>query len=268
MGRCERLDGEEVMTRFFFLGPFFVPLDSVYLTRFSGKRVALPVRRNTKSIAFAYFRWLAGPVILFVTFLASRTEADGPPQLSNASKVTLAIMVAAWLGFVFIAGRTWGREARQRRMLSACVGHGAPPELLFTGATRLVVDDLERSWDKLLATVSYRSSAKAGGSWKEVYPHEVPKNLLALYYALCRYQAAASEEEDEQEAMTTRARFVWDRIEQQLAQGQRIGGAAYGNLLKVAPLSDRVPRTGPFDTSTSVGSRPVAADADGAVDAA
>jgi hypothetical protein len=178
MGRCERLDGEGVVTRFFFFGPFFVPLDSVYALGFSSKDGALPVRRHARSIALAYFRWLLAPLALFVTFLASRTEVEGPPQLSNVGKVSLAILIAAWLGIVFITGRTWGREMRQRRLLSGCVGHGAPPELLFAGAARLVVNDLEKVWEKLVPAGSYRGSAKESGWWKGAFPHEVSESSL------------------------------------------------------------------------------------------
>ncbi len=54
MGRCEALDGEGVTTHFFFLGPFFVPLETVYSVGHRGRTRAFQVRRHAKSIALAY----------------------------------------------------------------------------------------------------------------------------------------------------------------------------------------------------------------------
>jgi hypothetical protein len=168
-----------------------------------------------KSIALAYLRWLVAPLVLAITFIAACSDEPGPPHLSETAKLTLAIMVCVWLAFVFLAGRTWGRAARQRHLLSACIGHGAPPELLFAGTLSLVIEDLERTWEKLAANEeSHRSDRGATPSWKAVYPQDVSKRTLPIYYALCRYEAALSGDE----VMTNRARLSWDRMERDWAK--------------------------------------------------
>jgi hypothetical protein len=214
MGRCETLDGESVFTKFLLLGPVFVPLDSFYAFGFWGRHGGFPIKRCAKSIAFAYLRWFVAPVVLFIGFFSAMGPEATSPHLTNASGVVLTILLAAWLASVLLSGRTWGREARERRILALSVGHGAPPERLFSGTLRLVLEDLERLWEVSSAgDASYRSDARASRSWKDVYPNELSERLLPIYYALCRYQAASVDDVEEAEVMTTRARFVWERIE-------------------------------------------------------
>jgi hypothetical protein len=195
MGRCEGLDGEGVTTHFFFIGPFFVPLDTVYTVGHWRSARAFQVKRHAKSIALAYLRWCVAPLVMCIAFIAAE-----PPQLSDGGKLTLALMATAWLGLVFLTGRAWGRTARQRRVLSASVGHAAPPELLFSGTLGLVMEDLDRVWSKLAAEEE---------SWRDLFPKDVSLRTLPLYYTLCRYEAALADEQ----VMRNRARLAWSRIE-------------------------------------------------------
>lgn len=214
MGRCEALNGEGVTTHFFFIGPFFVPLDTVYSVGHWRSARAFQVKRHAKSIALAYLRWCIAPLVMFIAFIAA-----GPPELSAAGKLTLTLMGTVWLGLVFLTGRTWGRAARQRRALAALVGHGAPPELLFSGTLGLVLEDLDGAWAKLAAKEeSYRSEGKATLSWRDLFPKDVSPRTLPLYYTLCRYDAALSDEQ----VMRNRARLAWRRIEEDWTKYDRL----------------------------------------------
>ena len=123
LGRCEILDGQGVRTQFVFLGPLLVPCDSVY----GSYKAAFPVHRPMKSVLYAYARWVVAPLAFGVACIAS--DGLGP--------VAIAVGIA-WLALVFVAGRTFGEEARQRRLLASLVGHGAPPEILFRGTLQLL----------------------------------------------------------------------------------------------------------------------------------
>jgi hypothetical protein len=210
LGRCEILEGEGVMTNFFFVGPFLLPLDTVYSIGLWRGRRGFAVKRHAKSVALAYFRWFVAPLALLITFIAGAGNSKGSPQLSDGVTLTLVLMLMAWLALIFVVGRTRGRDARQRRMLSAFAGHGAPPELLFSGTLGLVAENLNRAWvEHGAAEESYRADAKSAVSWKDLYPKDVPSSSLPLYYALCRYEAALADEP----VLANRARLAWDRIE-------------------------------------------------------
>ena len=215
IGRCEMLDGEGVVTHFVFLGPLLVPLDSVYALDVWRARRAFQVRRNTKSIALAYLRWMVAPLVLMITFIAFAGNQEGPPELGFAAKVTLGVMGASWLALVSLAGRSYGASARQRRVLASFVGHAAPPELVFDGLSSMVIDDLEPTWSALAGREqSYRADGVASASWRDLYPKDVPTEALPLYYTLCRYEAARSGEH----VMANRARLAWARVEQHWAE--------------------------------------------------
>jgi hypothetical protein len=184
MGRCEGLDGEFVFTRFFFLGPFLVPLETIYMLGLSPDAPRFHVKRHGTSIALAYLRWVVAPITLLIVFIAFAGNAEGPPALQGSAVATLAAVVAIWLALVFLTARTWGRAARERRVLASCVGVAVRPEILFDGTLSLVIDHLERAWKEL-------SVGEGGGqAWRELYPKDVVPVHLPLYYALCRYDAA------------------------------------------------------------------------------
>jgi hypothetical protein len=224
LGSCERLGDERVVTRFAFLSFVFVPLDSLYVIGpWRGHR-GFQVRKSGKSIALAYARFLT-PIVPFFTYVAFAANAEGAPTLSAGQITTLALMGLGWLALFFVAGRTFGRAARQRRALAHHAGIAAPPEILFDGTLGLVLEDLERAWKSAASKEDayraepYRSTVAAVPAWRDLFPKDVAPSTLSLYYALCRYAAALSGEE----VLTNRARIAWERIER---EGGGLGGAS------------------------------------------
>ena len=193
LGSCEIIDGQRVFTRFFFLGPFLVPMDSAYV---AGTGEPFPVRRHSKSIALAYARWIVLPLAMAITFIAGAGSQSGAPEMSGPVESALIALAVVWFGLVFVAGRVRGDEARKRRVMNSQVGHAAAPEWLFDGTVSIVLDELSEKW-------------KPKKSWRDTYPKDVPPNLLPLYYTLCRYEAVRTN----RQVMATRARLSWHRLE-------------------------------------------------------
>jgi hypothetical protein len=208
LGRCDRLDGEGVVTEFLLFGPFLWPMGGAYVVGAGPRARRFPVERQLRSIVIAYLRWVVVPLVTLCTYCGLDARADSSMRVT----ATMSGFGALWMALLFVAGRTRGRGARQRRMLGDFVGHKAPPEVLFSGTQRLVVDALDSLWTAMATREdSYRALAVPVPPWRECYPKDVPATLLPLYYALCRYEAALSGET----VPANRARLAWDRIERE-----------------------------------------------------
>ena len=118
-------------------------------------------------------------------------------------------VVVAWIGLIFLTGRAHGRAAAQRRLMKKYLGHAAAPELLTDDAARGELKRLEEIWKAASSNDSPYIEGDKKRPWREAYPKEVRNSLVALYYALCRYDAALSRDE----IRVTRARLAWERIE-------------------------------------------------------
>jgi hypothetical protein len=201
------LDDESVRTRFLVVGPFMVPLEMFYV---AGRDV-LPVRWHIPSVLLAYARWVVAPLAVLIAFIAStRDDASGSHLQGNGFWAT-ASLVVVWLILVFRTGRSTGQEARQRRALAEYAGHGAPPEMLTEGAARDQLEQLEGFWPAAVTTGDpFRGASPSLVSWREMFPKDVPRRALLLYYALCRYEAAVTGEM----IPANRARLAWQRIDE------------------------------------------------------
>jgi hypothetical protein len=209
-GRWSSVDGEGVRTKFFVLFVPILPIEAFYVVGGPLRPTrTLPARWSKPSIFLAYLRWALAPIAVFATILASAIDSAGPHPFGGHHLVAMAGVVAAWAGLVFLTGRAHGRAAAQRRLMKRYLGHAAAPELLADEAIKSELGRLEEIWKAASSKESPYIEGDAKRPWREAYPKEIRNSLVALYYALCRYDAALSRDEIRQ----NRARLAWDRIE-------------------------------------------------------
>jgi hypothetical protein len=207
-GRWASVDGEAVRTRFFGLVVPLVPIETLYVIgSFQKPKRTLAARTSAASIAMAYLRWIVAPIVVALALFGSFFDAY--TGFGRQHAVAIAGVFAGWAALAFLTGRDHGRRVAQRRLMKRYLGHAAAPEMLTVDSAKAELARLEEIWNAATAKDSPYLEGDKARPWREVYPKEVRNSLVALYYALSRYDAAVTGET----VRTDRARLAWERLE-------------------------------------------------------
>ena len=141
-GVVERLESEQIATRFFRVIIPVWPSQSFYVTRTAdGEEQRIKIALQLRSVILGYLRlptWL-GAVILAVPAIML------PHVWGWLIVPALMLAVLATL-LTFVAGKLGEEEQWRRSLLRRVVGFGAPPEMLAEEMRDEVCTNLERMW--------------------------------------------------------------------------------------------------------------------------
>ncbi len=141
-GVVERLESEQIATRFFRVIIPVWPSQSFYVTRTAdGGEQRIKIALQLRSVILGYLRlptWLAA-VILAVPAIAL-------PQIWGWLIVPALLLVILAALLTFVAGKLDEEEQWRRSLLRRVVGFGAPPEMLAEELRDEVCTSLERVW--------------------------------------------------------------------------------------------------------------------------
>ncbi len=141
-GVVERLETEQISTRFFRVIIPVWPSQSFYVTRTAdGEEQRIKIALQLRSVILGYLRlptWL-GAVILAVPAIML------PHVWGWLIAPALMLAVLATL-LTFVAGKLDEEEQWRRSLLRRVVGFGAPPEMLADEMRDEVCTNLERMW--------------------------------------------------------------------------------------------------------------------------
>jgi hypothetical protein len=161
-GVVERLDSEQIATRFFRVIIPVWPSQSYYVTRTAdGEEQRIKIALQLRSVILGYLRlpsWLAA------LFFAA--PAIALPDIWGWMIVPAAVMTIIAALLTFVAGKLDEEEQWRRSLLRRVVGFGAPPEMLAEEMRDEVCTNLERMWHARSPYGSTRSSrASPASSW-------------------------------------------------------------------------------------------------------
>jgi hypothetical protein len=141
-GVVERLESEQIATRFFRVIIPVWPSQSFYVTRTAdGEEQRIKIALQLRSVILGYLRlptWLAA-VILGVPAIML-------PHVWGWLIVPALLLVILAALLTFVAGKLDEEEQWRRSLLRRVVGFGAPPEMLAEELRDEVCTNLERMW--------------------------------------------------------------------------------------------------------------------------
>ncbi len=141
-GVVERLESEEIATRFFRVIIPVWPSQSYYVTRTAdGEEQRIKIALQLRSVILGYLRlpsWLAA------LFFAA--PAIALPHIWGWMIVPALVMTIIAALLTFVAGKLDEEEQWRRSLLRRVVGFGAPPEMLAEEMRDEVCTNLERMW--------------------------------------------------------------------------------------------------------------------------
>ena len=141
-GVVERLESEQIATRFFRVIIPVWPSQSYYVTRTAdGAEQRIKIALQLRSVILGYLRlptWLAAFVLA--------VPAIALPHIWGWLIVPALLLVVLAALLTFVAGKLDEEEQWRRSLLRRVVGFGAPPEMLAEELRDEVCTNLERMW--------------------------------------------------------------------------------------------------------------------------
>ncbi len=141
-GVVERLESEQIATRFFRVIIPVWPSQSFYVTRTAdGEEQRIKIALQLRSVILGYLRL---PTWLAAVFFAA--PAIALPDIWGWMIVPALLMTIIATLLTFVAGKLDEEEQWRRSLLRRVVGFGAPPEMLAEEMRDEVCTNLERMW--------------------------------------------------------------------------------------------------------------------------